>query len=134
MRQTVYNSVKVVQVIAPGAQRTNGAVNGTAVDRLQAGVWFRSAMIVVHSGAITDGTHTVTVEESDNGTDWTAVATADLQGAPPAIGGSDDNKLWEIGYVGSKRYIRPVLTTATATTGGYVDALVLLGVRPVQRP
>lgn len=134
MRRSTYNNVRVAQGLAPGALRTNAAVNGATVDRFVNDVYYRSATFVVQSGAITDGTHTVTFEESDDGTTWTAVAAADLQGSPPAITGTDDNKIYEVGYVGAKRYIRLVLTTASATTGGFVDAVVLLGVQPVKRP
>lgn len=134
MRRSTYNHVRVAQALPPGALRTNGAVNGTIVDRFVNDVYYRSATIVIHSGAITDGTHTVTIEDSDNGSSWAAADAADLQGSPPAITGSDDNKVYEVGYVGAKRYIRAVLTTASATTGGFVDAVAILGVQPVKRP
>ena len=134
MRRTTYNSVRVAQTLAPAALRTAGAVNGTTVDRYVNDVYYKSATVVVHSGAITDGTHTVTLEESDNGSAWSTVAAADMQGSPPAITPTDDTKVYEVGYVGSKRYIRAVLTTGTAATGGFVDAVVILGVQPVKRP
>lgn len=134
MRRSTYNHVRAAQTLAPGALRTNGAVNGATVDRFVNDVFYRSATVVIHSGAITDGTHTVTIEDSDNGSAWATADPADLQGSPPAITGTDDNKIYEVGYVGAKRYIRAVLTTASATTGGYVDAVVILGVQPVKRP
>lgn len=133
MRRTTYNHVRVARALAPGAERTDGAVNGVTVDRFVNDVYYRSVTFAVHTGAITDGTHTVTIEDSDDGSAWGAAATADLQGTAPAITDSQDNTVFEVGYVGPKRYVRMVLTTATTTTGGFIDAVAVLGVQPVKR-
>jgi hypothetical protein len=134
VRRSVYNHVRTVQAVAPAGTRVNGTVNGATIDRFGGDVYASSVAFVIHSGTITDGTHAVTVEDSDNGSAWAAASAADLQGSPPTIASSDDNKVYEIGYVGAKRYVRAVLTTARATTGGFVDAVALLGVQPVKRP
>lgn len=95
--------------------------NGTGVD-LQG---FGSAMIVWNVGTITDGTHTPTIEESDNNSSFTAVAAADLSGTLAALA-SNTNQ--EIGYLGRKRYIRAVITvTGSPSTGGAYAALVVRG-------
>ena len=108
MRTTVYNNV-LVQLSVTIANRTNGTVNGTAVDLWSNSVGrqkFGGALVIVQTGTITDGTHTVEVQESDDNSSFAAVADADLQGTEPAIGAANDNVVYEIGYRGSKRYIR----------------------------
>jgi len=117
----LYNNLSVAQSLAPAARTADE--NGAGVD-LQG---FHGAMVVVHTGAITDGTHTIEVQESDDDSTYTAVADADLQGSEPAIGVADDNKIYKIGYMGTKRYIRAVVTVAGATTGGVYDAVVVRG-------
>jgi len=130
MRTTVYNSVLVQQTVT-AANRTNGTVNGTAIDLWSNTVGdqvFRSALAVVQTGTITDGTHTVEVQESDDNSSFTAVADADLQGTEPAIGAANDNVVYEIGYRGTKRYIRVTVVTSGATTGGTFGAVLVLGI------
>jgi len=130
VKTTVYNSVLVQQTVTQ-ANRTNGTVNGTAIDLWSNTVGdqvFRSALAVVQTGTITDGTHTVEVQESDDNSSFTAVADADLQGTEPAIGAANDNVVYEIGYRGTKRYIRVTVVTSGATTGGTFGAVLILGI------
>ena len=129
MRTTVYNSVLVQQSVTQ-ANRTNGTVNGTAVDLWKNSVGvqkFGGAVAVVQTGTITDGTHTVEVQESDDNSSFAAVADADLQNTEPAIGAANDNVVYEIGYRGPKRYIRVTVVTTGATTGGTFGAVLVLG-------
>lgn len=131
MRDTVYNFVRAVRSIS-AATRANGTVNGVGVDRQLSGAsgtneWHESAMVVVSTGTITDGSHAVTLEDSPDSSVWTAVPAANIQGSLPTIVAADDDKVFEIGYIGNQRYLRPVITTTGATTGGIVGANVLLG-------
>jgi len=129
VRTTVYNSVLVQQSVT-AANRTNGTVNGTAIDLWSNTVGrqvFKGALAVVQTGTITDGTHTVEVQESDDNSTFAAVADADLQGTEPAIGASNDNVVYEIGYRGTKRYLRVTVVTSGATTGGTFGAVLVLG-------
>lgn len=131
----LYSNILVKPTLAI-ATRTASA-DGTAVDRAEDGSLFQSAVVVVHTGAITDGTHTIEVQDSDaSGSGFAAVADEFLQGTEPAIGSSDDNVLYEIGYLGSKRYIRAIVTAAGTTSGGTYGAVVILGdprVKPAVR-
>jgi hypothetical protein len=81
---------------------------------------FESANILVQWGTITDGTHTFSLEESDDNATWGAVGADYIQGTMPTLtfaGGSDSIR--RVGYVGSKRYIRVVVTvTGMPMTGG----------------
>lgn len=108
--------------IAP-AVRTNGTVNGTGVDLAACS----SQTVVFHFGAYTDGTHTPSVQESSDNSSWSNVAAADLDGtltAAAAAGAA--NTTQKVGYIGTRRFIRPVMTTAGATTGAASSAMVVL--------
>jgi len=114
------------------ASRTaNATVNGTGVDMAGTGNFFRSAMLLVVAGGITDGTHTFVLQESDDNTSFTNVAAGDLQGTLAALssgGGatSGPNTVQRQSYTGSKRYLRATVTTAGATTGGTFGAVILM--------
>ncbi len=129
----LYDNVKALAALLPAGPRVNGTVNGSTVDRKQGRVFFRSVMFVVMTGAITDGTHTVNVQESANGSVWTDVAAKDLRGGEPAVTLTNDDVVYETAYTGSARYVRLQLITAGATTGGLVSAMALLGIQAVSR-
>jgi hypothetical protein len=127
VRRSLYNVALAKSSIVPAVARTT-TTTGTAVDRMTDQGGFRSALIVIHTGTITDGTHTVTVQDSPDNTNWTAVADEFLQGTEPAIGASNDDTLFEIGYIGHERYLRVLITvTGSPATGGIYGATVLLG-------
>lgn len=130
-----YSNV-TVRACLPIATRTASA-NGTGVDRYASGSEFQDAMVIVQTGAITDGTHAVDVQESDDNSTWNSVAASELQGSEPSIGSADDDKLYVIGYKGIKRYIRVAMTASGTTSGGVYGATVLLAnprVAPVVHP
>lgn len=96
-------------------------VTGAAVD--VGGV--QRAAIVVNVGAITDGTHTLSIEESVDSafTSPIVVAAADREGTPGVLVA---NTPVVIGYLGSKRYVRAKVTvTGSPSTGGNYSAMVL---------
>lgn len=127
MRRSVYNTMVAATTILPAAARTT-TTTGATVDRMMSSGGFRSAMVVVHAGTVTDGTHTVEVQDSPNDSDWTAVAAEFLQGAEPALTSSNDEQVHEIGYTGHQRYLRVVVTVSgSPATGGVYSAVVLLG-------
>lgn len=124
-RRSVYTNVTARQSLAPAAR--TATANGTGVDRNVGADMHRTAMVVVSTGTITDGTHTIEVQDSDDNSTFTAVADQFLQGTEPAIGVADDDTVFFIGYIGVRRYLRAVTTVSGATTGGVYGALVLLG-------
>ena len=127
MRTSLYNVALAKSSILPSANRTT-STTGATVDRMTDRGGFRSALVVVHAGTITDGTHTVEVQDSPNGSDWTAVANDFLQGTEPALTASNDERIHEIGYVGHQRYLRVVVTASgSPSTGGIYGATILLG-------
>ncbi len=112
------NLANAVTTLAPAA-RTAGA-NGSTVD-LQG---YEGVLIQAVVGTITDGTHSLTVQESDDGTTWSNVAAANLQGSFANLA-TDTNQ--KVGYLGTKRYIRVDAAVSGATTGGIYAVIVVRG-------
>jgi len=110
--------ISINQSIAPAAHTADAT--GAGVDHQG----FDSACIVVDPGAITDGTHTPKVQESDDDSTYTDVAAADLHGTLVDLASNTQQK---IGYKGIKRYLRAFVTVAGATVGGIYGAQVVLG-------
>jgi len=99
------------------------SANGSAVD-LQG---YEAALVLVVTGTITDGSHAIGLQESDDASTWSNVASSDILGTLPTIGATDDDKTFTFGYIGSKRYLRVTTTVSGATSGGAYGALVLRG-------
>ncbi|MFF8980182.1 hypothetical protein ACF08A_25640 [Streptomyces cellulosae] len=130
MRRSVYNHVRAVPTL--GAAAHTATATGTAADRALSGAsganeWHASAALLVHAGTVTDGTHTLALEVSDDGSTWAAAPASDLQGTLPALDSGSSNRVFEVGYSGTARYLRAVSTVAGATTGGVYGAVILLG-------
>lgn len=104
--------------LAPAAR--TATANGTGIDLAN----FASATVAFSVGTITDGTHTPTIEESNDNATFTAVAAADLIGTLANLASNVNQR---VGYRGSKRYIRAVTTAAGTTTGGVYAAVVIRG-------
>ena len=101
------------------AART-ATVTGTGVDLARK----NGAVAHLHVGTVTDGTHTPTLEESDDDTTYTTVAAGDLKGSFAALATNTDQR---VGYLGSKRYVRVKVTVSGTTTGGVYGATILRG-------
>jgi hypothetical protein len=126
MKLSLYPYSKSVMALT-SATRTNGTANGTTVDKLQAGAGdYNNVMFVVTSGAITDGSHAFTIEDSDNGSAWSAAAATDIQGSLPTLTSTNDDVIRDFGYRGTRRYVRVVATTTSATTGGVFSCVAVL--------
>lgn len=119
MKLDLVNVIGASTSLAPAARTTTA--NGTGIDLSG----FNSAVVLLVVGAITDGTHTPKVQESDDNSTYTDVAAADLIGSLSALTASTNQK---VGYKGNKRYIRAVTTiTGSPSTGGIYSAVVLRG-------
>lgn len=134
MRNSVYTNCVAVKTLAHQTIATDTTTNGAAVDlhaNLDAS---RSAMLVVLTGTLTDGDYSITLEESDSsGSGYAAVAAADLQGTSPVVvADTDDDTVFELGYVGKKRYLRAVVVSTNTTSGGVLSAVIVRGF--VRRP
>ncbi len=122
----MFDDTAVRASLPPAMRAAAATVNGATVDTMGAGNFFRSAMAVAYAGAITDGTHTPSLQDSDDGTTWANVPADLLQGAFTAFATASQNTVQRVAYLGSRRYLRVNVTTAGVTTGGLVGALVLL--------
>jgi hypothetical protein len=118
------SNLQAVTSLAPAG--ITASTNGGGVDLRG----FDAAMVTFVVGTITDGTHTPSLEESDNDSGYTPVAAADLIGTLSALTSGANQS---VGYRGGKRYIRAVATVAGASTGGVYGAVVLRG-RPAHAP
>lgn len=89
---------------------------------------YHAISVLIDVGTWTDGTHTFTIEESDDNSAWSTVTT-DIWGDTPAVvsdATTDDTK-FRIGYKGNNRFLRVVTTVAGATSGAVYGALILKG-------
>jgi hypothetical protein len=128
-QRDLYHNTAATLSLSPAA-RVTGTANGTAADLRG----FGSAVASVSFGAYTDGTHTPKLQHSDDNTTFADVGATELQGAFAAVSGATGaNKVQSVGYVGSKRYLRVVITTAGATTGALSGAILIAG-EPSQAP
>lgn len=126
MRSTLYTN-SLSRMALPSAARVNGTANGSTVDTGVFGNDFRSVLFVVTTGTIADGSHAITVQDSDDGSSWAAADPSRIQGTQPTIGATDDNVVFDVGYVvGTRQYVRLVVTTSGATTGGVFSAVAVL--------
>lgn len=117
----IVRDLAAAQTIAPSTYSSDQT--GSSVDLQN----FHAAAVLIDAGAHTDGTHDFTVEESDDDSSWSDVASSDLIGSTPTIDGSSSNtgQVHEVGYVGSKQFIRVTTTTSGTTTGAAYGVLVV---------
>lgn len=119
-RDLVHN-IEIVQAVAPAvltATNTSAAVDTGG---------YESVTVAINTGAIAgSGLFAPKLQESDTTTsgDFTDVAAGDLLGSFP-----DDlaaTSVYKVGYLGSKRYVRTVLTLVSGTSIA-AGATIVLG-------
>lgn len=121
------SNIGVVASLVPAVQ--TATLKGSAVDLRG----YDSAALVINTGAIAGaGLFDIKLQESDTTTDgdFTDVAAANLIGdLPSALAAST---VYRQSYVGTKRYIRAVITQQSGTSIA-AGAVVVLG-HATQRP
>lgn len=115
--------LSVAQAIAPAVIKTT--TTGSTVDLSG----YDGAVIDISFGAYTDGTHTFGLNESSDGSTWTAVAAGDMIGAMPAVStNASQNSVVRVGYIGKLRYLQVVNTvTGAPVTGAAMGVNVTAG-------
>ena len=114
------NQISTAVTLA-SALRTTTA-NGATVDLSN----HQGATFVVNVGVVTDGTHTFDPEDSPDGSTWTNIAAGNLSGSFIAATSAADEATYEVGYLGSQRYVRCNVTiTGSPSTGGQYAVLVV---------
>lgn len=121
------SNIGVVASLVPAVQAAT--LKGSAVDLRG----YDSAALVINTGAIAGaGLFDIKLQESDTTTDgdFTDVAAANLIGDLPAALAA--STVYRQSYVGTKRYIRAVITQQSGTSIA-AGAVVVLG-HATQRP
>lgn len=78
---------------------------------------YNSAFAIINTGAVAgSGNYTAKLQHSDTTTsgDFVDVTAADLLGSFPAV--LAENSVYKVGYKGSKRYLRTVVTKNSGTS------------------
>lgn len=128
MRKDMHSNLGAVAAIAPAVLAAN--TSGEAVDL----TGFDAALLIVNTGAIEGaGDYTAKLQESDTATsgDFVDVGADDLIGAFPAS--LSASSVVKVGYRGSKRYVRAVITKngGTSIAAGAVIVKGLPAMAPV---
>lgn len=112
-----HKDIKIHLLYGPISRDADSATTTPAVNRQVSG---SGALIFVFSfGALTASTtFTPSFTESDTlGGSYTAVANADLSATPAAVVDTDDNKYVAFAYLGTKAFVKAVLTQAAHAAG-----------------
>lgn len=122
MSRDIDKDLSVATTLSPNI--VTSTTSGTAVDL----AGFTKAMFVAQIGTIANGTYAFDPEESDNNSTWSNVAAGDLSGSFTNATSSADDTIQEVGYLGSKRYIRcNVTVTGSPADGGPIGITVIRG-------
>lgn len=117
----IRNTIDTAHSLEP-AVRPTGTSNGAGVDL----TGYQSAAMIVYFGAYTNGTHTPSLEHSDDNASFSAVPAGDLEGSfTPVNSAGGVNSQQRVGYRGGKRYLRAVMVVASGATGAASTALIL---------
>ena len=126
----LYSNIMPKNVISPDTSVSNNDnTTGTIVDRLGYG----STLFIIQTGTLADNdvtlTPTIQVCALDNCADAASAASAELIGtvAGATFADTDDNTIKSIGYKGTARYLRLVITPANNSGAARFNAACLLG-------
>lgn len=129
MLRDLHNNIKASLAMPPKAAVTDDtAFVSEIVDNANFG---SCEFIGIHgTNADADATYTVLVEHGDESdlSDNEAVDDAHLLGVEAmGLDFADDNKVFKIGYVGPKRYVRVTITPANNTGNAFIAGIWLQG-------
>lgn len=109
-------------VLAPVSVTSNTTRNSSWVDCANV----RYVEFIHFGGSITDGTYTPAIQESDDQSTITSVATGRIIGGLTAL--SAGNTVHSIGVQPTKRYVRLQSTSASTSTGAHaIGAVAIAG-------
>jgi hypothetical protein len=135
----LFNGINLKRGISPYDHATGDAAVATEIIDMQ-GVSALTFAIATGSLADADATFAVLVQESDasNMAGANAVADADMLGTEALAGFAfgDDNKVFKIGYKGSKRYVTCTITPSNNTGAALlaVIAITVPQIKPAANP
>lgn len=126
-KRELKSTTSLVVALNTTAISSDTTTNGETIDT----AGFESILFVIQSGTLADGTYTPLIQEGDNSglSDAASVADADLTNteASVAFAATDDNTSKSIAYVGSKRYVRLNIVSASTSSGGTLSAVAVKG-------
>jgi hypothetical protein len=132
MSRDLHHNVSATAALDTVTFTTSGST--VAVGNLVDLAGYNAVELVFLSGALTTGNFAVSLDEGDNATlgDATPVDMTALLGTLPTFSASEDNTAKRVGYCGSKRFVRPTVTSS-AGAAGTVSAVAILG-SPLSAP
>lgn len=128
------NNLHITPAFAPKAAVTDDTAQvSTAADLKGFGACVLA--LITGTNADADATYTVLIEDSDDNTNWTAVADEYLNGTEvlAAYNFADDGETRKIGYTGIKRYARATVTPSGSTGNTFLGGVWILGM-PMRAP
>lgn len=127
----IYDQSNYVLHIPPAAYSATQGASADGVDLLE----YEGCNFIINTGVITSGTWTVTFEHSDSEdsnftlcTYTSSGTTGQLLGSAPGPFTSTgfNDKIYKVGYIGTKRYVRCVVTETDMGTAIF-QVIVELG-------
>lgn len=133
----IYNMLYPEVALSTQAISTDTTTAGEIIDTAN---YDGGILFAILSGTLTDGAYTPYFEEGDESNLSDASAVADKNISPVNVGGTwyttgqeaalafaatDDDTVRTVGLVGTKRYVRLSLVSASTSTGGTIGAIVL---------
>jgi hypothetical protein len=118
-------TARIINVTPPAAAVNNASVVCAAVDRKT----FDYANFLLILGATDANLSACKLQESDDSSAWTDVPGLDFSVSPNALpSATDDNHVFsfDVDLRGRKRYLRPLITVASGTTGAFVTVVAAL--------
>ena len=125
----LHNNVKISRALSPVTITDDTAQVSEIIDTRG----FDSLEFAIATGTLADAdaTFTVLVEDGDDSglSDNAAVADAELLGteADASFTFAEDDSVFKIGYVGSKRYVRLTITPANNTGNAPLSVVAIQG-------
>jgi hypothetical protein len=109
--------------IDPQTISSDTTTNGTGVDVRD----YDGVMVLFQSNdTVADGAYALKIQESDDDSTYTDVDSSEQIGTLSNFSSSAEGTQ-QIGYVGNKRYVRPVITSTSTSSGGIFVATVIRG-------
>lgn len=121
-----HSNQAVRRALTPTAISGNGTTNGAIIDTADFDMGVKFAFDV---SAYTDGSHAVSFEEGDasNLSDAAAVPSDKVLGGALTLSAVSSGNLKSRGLIGTKRYVRCVITSTGVTTGATIGGVAVLG-------
>ena len=126
MRFDNFDDTYPKQAIVPTVIAANGTTTGSTIKISENGEHKGESLLFVVGGTTaTAGTYTPNIQDSVDGTTWVDVDDKFLKGTEVGGAVTKDNLVSNIGYLGSKPYVRCNLVATSVVTGGTFYVLAL---------